>query len=68
VMPKMDGVTALKNMIKVDPQARVVMISAVDQKDKLTECIENGAIDFIVKPFDKPRLRSFFDKYLAVDN
>ena len=68
VMPEMDGVTALKNMIKVDPQARVVMISAVDQKDKLTECIENGAIDFIVKPFDKLRLRSFFDKYLAVDN
>ena len=68
VMPEMDGVTALKKLIKVDPQARVVMISAVDQKDKLTECIENGAIDFIVKPFDKLRLRSFFDKYLAVNN
>jgi two-component system chemotaxis response regulator CheY len=68
VMPEMDGVTALKKLVKVDPQARVVMISAVDQKDKLTECIENGAIDFIVKPFDKPRLRSFFDKYLAVNN
>ena len=67
VMPEMDGVTALKKLIKVDPQARVVMISAVDQKDKLTECIENGAIDFIVKPFDKLRLRSFFDKYLAVN-
>jgi two-component system chemotaxis response regulator CheY len=68
VMPEMDGVTALKKLVKVDPQARVVMISAVDQKDKLTECIENGAIDFIVKPFDKLRLRSFFDKYLAVNN
>ena len=66
VMPRMDGVTALKGMIAADPNARVVMISAVDQKDKLTECIENGAIDFIVKPFDKSRLRGFFDKYLAM--
>ncbi len=68
VMPKMDGVTALKGMIAADPKARVVMISAVDQKEKLKECIQNGAIDFIVKPFDKPRLRSFFDKYSAVNN
>ena len=67
VMPKMDGVTALKRMIAVDPKARVVMISAVDQKEKLAECIQSGAIDFIVKPFDKLRLRSFFDKYLAVN-
>jgi len=67
VMPKMDGVTALKRLIQVDPQARVVMISAVDQKEKLTECIKNGAIDFIVKPFDKLRLQSFFEKYLTVN-
>ena len=44
------------------------MISAVDQRDKLTECIQSGAIDFIVKPFDKERLTSFFDKYLATSN
>jgi two-component system chemotaxis response regulator CheY len=68
VMPEMDGVTTLKRLIQVDPKARVVMISAVDQKEKLTECIQNGAIDFIVKPFDKLRLRSFFDKYLTVNH
>ena len=68
VMPRMDGVTALKGMIAVDPNARVVMISAVDQKDKLTECIENGAIDFIVKPFDKASLRGFFEKYLVAES
>ena len=68
VMPKMDGVTALKHVLAADPQARVVMISAVDQKEKLSECIGSGAIDFIVKPFDSARLKRFFEKYLAAEN
>jgi two-component system chemotaxis response regulator CheY len=68
VMPKLDGVSALKRMIENDPQARVVMVSAVNQKDKLAECIQAGAIDFIVKPFDRASLRSFFEKYLAVEH
>ncbi len=68
VMPKMDGVTALKHVLAADPQARVVMISAVDQKEKLSECIGTGAIDFIVKPFDSARLKRFFEKYLAAEN
>ncbi|MHC5113965.1 MAG: response regulator [Planctomycetota bacterium] len=65
VMPEMDGVSALKEVIAGDPGARVVMVSAVDQRDKLTECIETGAIDFIVKPFDVATLQSLFEKYLA---
>ncbi len=68
VMPKMDGVTALKHVLAADPQARVVMISAVDQKEKLSECIGSGAIDFIVKPFDSARLKRFFEKHLAAEN
>ena len=68
VMPKMDGVTALKHVLAADPQARVVMISAVDQKEKLSECIGSGAVDFIVKPFDSARLKRFFEKYLAAEN
>lgn len=63
VMPKMDGVSALRQIREEDPAAQVVMVSAVDQKAKLTECIRLGAIDFIVKPFDKTRLKSFFEKY-----
>ncbi len=67
VMPKVDGVAALKQMMENDPQARVVMVSAVNQKEKLAECIQAGAIDFIVKPFEKADLRSFFTKYLVAD-
>ena len=62
VMPLMDGVSALREIRQVDPQARVVMVSAVDQKEKLIECIRLGAMDFIVKPFDKDSLSGLFEK------
>ncbi|MFM9962430.1 MAG: response regulator [Planctomycetaceae bacterium] len=62
VMPKMDGVAALRSIKQTDPGARIVMVSAVDQKEKLTECIRLGAVDFIVKPFDKASLKCFFEK------
>ena len=61
----MDGVEALKRIIADDEQAKVVMISAVNQKDKLAECIRSGAMDFIVKPFEKSELLNFFSKHLA---
>jgi two-component system chemotaxis response regulator CheY len=54
---------ALKAIRAVDPQAQVVMVSAVDQKQKLNECIASGAMDFIVKPFEPARLRAFFLRY-----
>lgn len=67
VMPRMDGVSTLRQIREEHPGAQVVMVSAVDQRAKLTECIRLGAVDFIVKPFDKARLKSFFEKY-GLDN
>ncbi len=63
VMPKLDGVSVLREIKAENPAATVVMVSAVDQKGKLSECIRLGAADFIVKPFDKERLKSFFTRY-----
>ncbi|MEY3031663.1 MAG: response regulator [Planctomycetia bacterium] len=68
VMPEMDGVEALRVIRDEDPQARVVMISAIDQRAKLNECIQLGALDFIVKPFDKQRLLSLFQTYLSSES
>lgn len=63
VMPVMDGLAALKSIRAFDPKASVVMVSAVDQKQKLNECIESGALDFLVKPFEEERLRSLLMCY-----
>ncbi len=60
VMPEMDGLEALKAIRTVNPEAHVVMVSAVNQKDKLRECIAAGASDFIVKPFDPQVLETYF--------
>ena len=66
VMPELDGVETLRELRAADPNARVVMVSAVDQRAKLRECFALGALDFVVKPFDKERLISLFTKYAAV--
>jgi two-component system chemotaxis response regulator CheY len=63
VMPEMDGLSALKAIREQHPAANVVMVSAVNQKEKLRECIAEGAVDFVVKPFDPHRLKSFFERY-----
>ncbi len=66
VMPHVDGVETLRTIMAADPRARVVMVSAVDQRAKLMECIELGAVDFVVKPFDRSRLGALFTKYATV--
>jgi two-component system chemotaxis response regulator CheY len=62
VMPNLDGVEALRAIRSLDAKARICMVSALNQKEKLAECIQLGAIDFIVKPFDRARLQSFFER------
>lgn len=63
VMPELDGVEALRAIKAEHPAARVVMVSALDQRAKLSACIALGALDFIVKPFEKQRLLDLFSKY-----
>ncbi|MDD3023189.1 MAG: response regulator [Syntrophomonadaceae bacterium] len=52
-MPEVDGIASLKMIRKLDPQARVVMMSAMGQASLVTEAIVNGARTFIVKPFQE---------------
>lgn len=56
VMPEVDGIQGLKEIIAFDKQAKVVMISAIDQRDALLEAIRQGAVDYVVKPFEDDRM------------
>lgn len=64
-MPEKDGLAALKEIIAIDPGAKVVMCSALGQESKVLESIKLGAKDFVVKPFQADRVLSAIDKALA---
>lgn len=51
-MPVMDGITALKEIRQADPQAKVVMLSAMGQQAMVIESIKAGARDFVIKPYE----------------
>ena len=51
IMPEMGGIDAVREIVKLDPGARVLMCSAMGQQALVVEAIQVGARDFIVKPF-----------------
>jgi two-component system chemotaxis response regulator CheY len=53
VMPEHDGLHGLAGIVRHDPAARVLIVSALDQTDVLKQAFHAGAADFLVKPFDK---------------
>ncbi len=67
VMPQMDGLTALREIIRLDPSAKVVMCSALGQETLITEAIQAGASDFIVKPFHPDRVLKVAQSVLGLD-
>ena len=56
VMPEYDGMHGLRGIKALNPEAKVVIVSALDQKNVLKETFSLGVSDFIVKPFDKASL------------
>lgn len=55
-MPVMNGIDAIKEIYAYDPQAKIVVCSAMGQQKVVVEAIDAGAKDFIVKPFDESRV------------
>lgn len=55
-MPEMDGLQAVKEIRKRNPQARIIMCSAMGQQSMVIEAIQSGAKDFVVKPFQAERV------------
>ena len=64
-MPEKDGLAALKEIVQLDPSARVIMCSALGQESKVLESIKLGAKDFVVKPFQADRVLGAVDKALS---
>jgi len=67
VMPKKSGIEALQEIIATDPQARVVMVSALGQDSLVLEAVEAGARDFIVKPFREDKVLETIRRIVGQD-
>ncbi|SFE38818.1 response regulator [Alteribacillus iranensis] len=63
-MPEMDGIAALKEIKSQDPNAKIIMCSAMGQQAMVIDAIQAGAKDFIVKPFQADRVLEAINKTL----
>jgi len=64
-MPEMDGIEAVKRIKGFDPEAKIIMCSAMGQQAMVIDAIQAGALDFIVKPFQPERVIEAVRKALA---
>lgn len=64
-MPEMDGIAALKEIKKTNPNATIIMCSAMGQQAMVIDAIQAGAKDFIVKPFQADRVIEAIQKALG---
>jgi len=65
VMPDMGGIEAVREIVKLDPDAKVLMCSAMGQQALVVEAIQAGAKDFVVKPFQPSRVLEAVQRVLG---
>ena len=65
VMPNLGGLDALKGIMREDPEARVIMCTALGQESMVKDALSSGAKGYIVKPFKKPRVLEEVNKVLS---
>ncbi len=58
-----DGIEALKQIVSLDPGAKVIMCSSMGQQALIAEAIKSGAKDFVVKPFQPQKVMEVLSKY-----
>jgi two-component system chemotaxis response regulator CheY len=64
VMPEHDGLHALHGIMDLDPEAKVLVVSALEQRGVLKDAFKAGAADFVSKPFDKQCLQATLEQLL----
>ncbi len=60
-MPVMDGIETLTKIKDYDPAAKIVMVTAAGQKDKMMDAIKLGAVEFVTKPFETNQIISIIE-------
>lgn len=65
IMPEMNGIEAVKGIISFDPQAKILMVSAMGQQFLVKEAIQAGAKDFMVKPFQPAKVVAALKKIVG---
>jgi len=63
-MPGMGGVASCRQILAEDPQARIIMVSALGQRDEVLAAMQSGARDFVVKPFEAERVEETLLRHL----
>jgi len=51
-MPNKDGIQVVKDVIAIDPNAKIILITATDDKNLIQQCLDAGASSVVAKPFD----------------
>ncbi|MDO5116026.1 MAG: response regulator [Synergistaceae bacterium] len=64
-MPAMDGIEALKAIKSGNPDAKVVMVCAMNQQNQVIEAIRAGAADFFIKPLQSERVKEALERSIA---
>ncbi|MBR6329005.1 MAG: response regulator [Lachnospiraceae bacterium] len=64
-MPVMDGLTSMQKIHEIDRAAKVVMVTAVGQRNKVVECIKEGASDYVTKPYEVSDVEKVIEKVLS---
>jgi len=65
VMPDVDGVKATKAITQYDPNAKIIVISAKENKETVLDAIKGGAKDYVLKPFDSGQVVMAVSKQLV---
>jgi two-component system chemotaxis response regulator CheY len=65
IMPQMNGLEVLKLLKAVDPNVCVVMVSSMSSKQSVTDCVQAGAKNYILKPYEAQKVISVIQKTLS---
>lgn len=64
IMPDVDGITAVQEILKSSPQTKIVMMTSITHQHMVVKAIQLGAFDYMKKPVDDMDIKNMLDKLL----